>query len=233
MKKLANITAAVLVSSLVLAGCGDDGDKDDSKSSDDAASQTTDANDDTDDDASEDSSDDASDDASDEGDDGDDAGEDTDFGAPADGATIKGNGYSYSIPKDWKDVTANAKKMQGTVDTAAIVAKPTGTFGDNVNVGVNNSPGQTLDGLESSVPGELKAIVPKLERLPRVTIDGEEAIHHRGDASAQGANYFLEQFVTVHDDDVVIVTFSFDKDTKPGQRDKVVNSILASFDFED
>ncbi|MDN5895815.1 MAG: DUF1795 domain-containing protein [Nocardioides sp.] len=228
MKKLANLTAAVLVSSLVLAGCGDS-DKD-AKSSDDAASQTSESpSDDASDNASEDGAEDPSADSSDDTDDT----AKSDFGKPADGATVKGAGYSYSIPSDWKDITKEAKKVQQSVDTAAGVAKPSGTFRSNLNVGINDAPGTTLDQLEKAVPAQLKSMSPNLKSLPRVSIDGHEAIHHRGDASQQGTKYFLEQFATIDDDGkVMILTFSFDPDTKQADRDKVINSVLAGLKFD-
>lgn len=224
MKKLANITAAVLLSSLVLAGCGDDGDSDSSGTAGEAASETSESPGEDTSDASDDASDDTSDDAD---------LKDTDFGKPAAGATVKGQNYSFTIPKEWKEITQEAKKIQPSVDTAAGEANQTDTFRDNVNVGFNNSPGATLEQLEASVPQQLKQLAPKVESLDHVVIDGQEAIHHRGVASLKNTKYFLEQFATVDDDGkVMIITFSFSPDVKPADRDSLIRSVLAGWKFD-
>lgn len=232
MKKLANITAAVLLSSLVLAGCGDDSDSDASGTAGDAASETSESpSEESSDDSSEEASDDASADASDDADESD--LEDTDFGKPAPGAKVKGADYSYTIPKEWKEITQEAKKIQPSVDTAAGEAQQTDTFRDNVNVGFNKAPGATLEQLEASVPQQLKQLAPKVKTLDHVVIDGQEAIHHRGVAALKNTKYFLEQFATVDDDGkVMIITFSFSPDVKAAERDKVINGVLAGWKFD-
>lgn len=227
MKKIAQITATLLLSSLVLAGCGDD-DKD-SGSAGDPASETpsSETSEETSETPSEETSEETSEEPTEE-----ESAEtpESDFGDPATGATIKGDGYTYKIPGNWQDITAEAKQVQGTVDSAAGEANPSDGFRDNINVGFDQAQGASLDQLKASVPDQLKSLVKDLEVLDHVTIDGLEAIHHRGAAALGQTRYFLEQFAAIDDQDrIAIITFSFSRDVKPADRDKVINSVLASW----
>lgn len=153
---------------------------------------------------------------------------DTDWGTPATGPVVTGEGYAYRVPETWGDVTGRAKKVQASVDSAAAEKAATDGFADNISVGYQ-SPDLTLEELESSMPTQLRSLVENLEALPHVTIDGEEALHHRGPAASGGTKYFLEQFAALQDDRLAIITFSFGRSLPAKERDAVIDSVMASW----
>ena len=152
----------------------------------------------------------------------------TDWGKPATGPKVTGTGYTYRVPTIWADVTKRAKTMQARVDTAASEKAATDGFADNLSVDVG-SEDVTLDQLATSIPVELEALVKKLEALPRVTIDGVEALHFRGPARSAGTDYFLEQFAAVHDGGVVVINFSLGRSMTAARRDALIASVMASW----
>lgn len=198
MKKLAQVASTLLIAGAVLAGCGND-----DKNGDDAKSAEPSATQS-------------------------DVIEDTDWGEPATGAELTGDGYTYSVPKTWADITKRARSLQASVDSAASEKAATDGFADNINTGFQSSD-MTLDALEKSMPTQLKGLVNDLETLPRVTVDGIESLHHRGPAVSAGTKYFLEQLAVPLDGRIAIITFSFSRDLPEKQRDAVVSSVMASW----
>ncbi|KRF13991.1 hypothetical protein ASG90_14425 [Nocardioides sp. Soil797] len=208
MKRLATAATAVLLSMALVTGCGD-GD-DDSKKSEPSESPSSSASTPT----AEESEPPA----------------DTDFGKPAKGALIKGDGYSYRMPAAWIDMTKSARTVQKSIDSAAGEASFDDGFKDNVNVNFAKAPGSTLDDLEASVPDQLAKQIKKLDIRPRVVLDGVETLHYRGQVVDGASKYYLEQFTTIDDDGrITIITFSFSPDLAKAERDIVVNGVLASW----
>ena len=89
MKKLAQVAATLILAAVALAGCGD-GDENGGDAKSAEPSPTRSE-----------------------------AIEDTDWGRPATGPQIAGDGYTYSVPKTWADITTRARSLQASVDTAA------------------------------------------------------------------------------------------------------------------
>lgn len=200
MRKLAQVTTALVLAAVVLGGCGDD----DADGGDASTSEPTSTPSDT--------------------------VEDTDWGKPATGPAITGDGYTYRVPKTWADVTKRAKAMQSSVDSAASEKAATDGFADNISVGYQSSDA-SLEDLEASIRRELRSLVEDLESMPPVTIDGEEALRHRGPAASAGTKYYLEQFATLKDDQIAIITFSFGRSVAAGERDALVASVMASWNW--
>ena len=198
MKKLARVTTALMLAAVVLAGCG--GDEKSTGDPQNADPSTTES----------------------------DPIAETDWGKPATGPVISGDGYTYRAPKGWRDVTRGARSVQSMVDSAASEKAATGGFAENVTVGFQAS-GASLDQLEEAVPARLGSMVKDLQTLPRVTIDGVESLHFRGPAVSAGTKYFLEQLDAVQDDRIAIIIFSFSRDLPAGKRDAVVSSVMASW----
>jgi hypothetical protein len=213
MKKLARVTTTLMLAAAVLAGCGgDDKDSNDAKAGDPATTQSESTQSEST--LSESTQSDSI--------------EDTDWGESATGPEITGDGYTYRVPQGWGDVTKAARKLQSFVDSAASEKAATDGFADNINVGYQ-STSATLDELEESLPTQLGALVKDLETLPRVTIDGVEALHHRGPAVSGGTKYFLDQFAALQDDRIAIITFSFSRDLPADEREALVSSMMASW----
>jgi hypothetical protein len=212
---LPRLAATALVATLVLAGCGND--DPDAASSGDAATSS----------ASESTSESASETPSEEP---------SVNEAPK--AQLKGDmvgkGYAYDLPEGWTDTTKQARQLQATIDTAAAEKEPADGFSDNLNVGYQAGSSATLDQLEASVPSQLANLVKKgdLEVLPRTEVGGVEAIHHRAPAKLGATEYFLEQFAAVTDDgDVAIITFSFSRKVPEAERDKVISTVIDSWQW--
>ena len=169
MKRLARLTATVVLGSLVLAGCGNDDDS--GSTSGGKATSGSSASESTSESATESPSETTS---------------ESESGGPLEG-DIVGKGYAFDLPDGWSDTTKKAKTLQATIDTAATEDNPSNGFADNLNVGYNNVGEATLDQLEATVPDQLKNLVKEgdLDVLPRTEIAGVEAIHHRAPAAAR------------------------------------------------
>jgi hypothetical protein len=198
MKKLARVTTVLMLAAAVLAGCGGDDQRSDDPQAGDPSTATADTV------------------------------EETDWGKPATGPVISGDGYTYRAPQGWGDVTKGARSVQSMVDSAASEKAATGGFAENVTVGFQSS-GASLDQLEEAVPARLGSMVKDLETLPRVTIDGVESLHFRGPAVSAGTKYFLEQLDVVEDDRIAIIIFSFSRDLPARKRDVIVSTVMASW----
>ena len=147
---------------------------------------------------------------------------------------IVGKGYAYDLPEGWVDTTKEARELQASIDTAAAEKEPADGFSDNLNVGYQAGSSATLEQLEASVPSQLANLVKKgdLEVLPRTEVGGVEAIHHRAPAQLGSTDYFLEQFAAVTDDgDIAIITFSFSRKVPKAERDKVISTVIDSWQW--
>jgi hypothetical protein len=198
MRRLARVATTLALAAAVLSGCGDD----DAGNGDEVSSGPTSTPSDT--------------------------LAETDWGEPATGPVIRGKGYTYRVPKTWGDVTEQAKKMQGSVDTAAAEKGATDGFADNISVGYQAFDGM-LEDLRSTMATQLEILVAHLEVLPNVTMDGEESLHHRGPAASAGRKYFLEQFATLRDGRIAIITFSIASSMPAKERDAMIASIMSSW----
>jgi hypothetical protein len=201
MRKLAQVTTAMVLATLVLSGCGADAGDGDETDGDPTATPSAPL-------------------------------AATDWGRPATGPVITGTGYTYRVPKTWGDVTARAKKVQASSDSAASEKAATDGFADNISVGYQSTDA-TLAELEAVLPAKLRSLVKKLDTLPHVTIDGVEALHHRGLAQSAGTTYFLEQFAVLRDGRVAIINFSLGQSLPVAEREAMVASVMASWTWSD
>ena len=216
MKRLARLTATVVLGSLVLAGCGNDDDS--GSTSGGKATSGSSASESTSESATESPSETTS---------------ESESGGPLEG-DIVGKGYAFDLPDGWSDTTKKAKTLQATIDTAATEDNPSNGFADNLNVGYNNVGEATLDQLEATVPGQLKNLVKEgdLDVLPHTEIAGVEAIHHRAPAQLGQTKYFLEQYAAITDEgNLAIITFSFARDVPESERNDVISTVIDSWQW--
>ena len=216
MKKLARLTATVVLGSLVLAGCGNDDDPGSTSggkaTSGSSASET----------ASETATESPSETTS-----------ESESSGPLEG-DIVGKGYAFDLPDGWSDTTKKAKTLQASIDTAATEDNPSNGFADNLNVGYNNVGTASLEQLAATVPGQLKNLVKKgdLDVLPNTEIAGVEAIHHRAPAQLGQTKYFLEQYAAITDEgNLAIITFSFARDVPESERNDVISTVIDSWQW--
>ena len=216
MKRLAHLTATVVLGSLVLAGCGNDDDS--GSASGDKATSGSSPSESTSESATASPTETTS---------------ASESGGPLKG-DIVGKGYAFDLPDGWSDTTKKAKTLQASIDTAATEDNPSNGFADNLNVGYNNVGEATLEQLEATVPDQLKNLVKEgdLEVLPHTEIAGVEAIHHRAPAQLGQTKYFLEQYAAITDEgNLAIITFSFARDVPKAQRDDVISTVIDSWQW--
>lgn len=132
--------------------------------------------------------------------------------APANtGPSLKGDGYTLTLPKGWTDSTADFKKLQPTVDTGGKNAADTKDgFADNVNVIVQSSPDIPFDQLKTAIEGQLKtAGSTNIEFKDNAQLDGAEALQVWSSTKGAGDAHTI-QFMAFHNSKIYVVTVSTD-----------------------
>ncbi|MET0821635.1 MAG: hypothetical protein ABWY58_11775 [Aeromicrobium sp.] len=198
------VAALAVVSTLSLAGCGgSDGDSDDTPDAK-ASSATKDAPDDS-----------ADDDAPATG------------TLPATGDVITADGFSFKAPAGWTD----AKDAFPSAAAVAANRQDTDGFSDNINVISDPTVvGADLDALESSAEKVLTGADAKdVEVEDPYEIDGEEAARISAVLEQSGVKYHTEQFAVDHDGKGYVVTFSFSDSVSDDDRDKLAESVIATW----
>ena len=148
----------------------------------------------------------------------------------ADGDSIKGTGYSFTLPTDWEVPTQDIPGTEQT-DTFAANLKDTDGFADNVNViRLDPAPIDDLDDLEKGLVKELEgAGSSDVTVRDRTDIDGDDAVHIASGQNQKGATYLTEQFNAIHDGVSYVITFSFSDTVSQADRDKVADSVLTTW----
>ena len=148
----------------------------------------------------------------------------------ADGDTVKGTDYSYSLPKGWEVPT---QKIPGTEQTDSFAADLTDAdgFADNVNViRLDPAPVDDLDKLEPALTAELEKGGSKdVTVRDRGEVDGDEAVHVSSIQEQQGKQYLTEQYNAIHDGVSYVITFSFSDTVSEDDRDDLAESVLDSW----
>jgi hypothetical protein len=145
--------------------------------------------------------------------------------APADGATISTDDFTYTVPKGWE------QSDQSTALSLAIDLQDKDGFSDNLNVVRDNTVvGVKGDELEEAIEKVLTGVrAADITTKDRIQIDGEEAVHIGAVFETNGKKYRTEQYALGHDDSGYVITFSFSPDVTAAQRDKLSESILATW----
>jgi hypothetical protein len=150
--------------------------------------------------------------------------------APADGETISGDGYSFSLPSGWAVPTDQAPPTG--VDTFAADLEDADGFADNVNVVLSPSGEVTSDQVETLGLDELEgAGATEVEVLERTTVAGAEAAHLTALLSASGAEYRIDQYYPSHDGQTYVVTFSFNDTVPEAERSALADAVLGSWEW--
>ena len=147
---------------------------------------------------------------------------------PADGDAISTDDFTYTVPKDWEE-SPNSSAITLAVDT-----KDPDGFADNINV-IKDDTVVGLEGkkLEDAVKKVLEDVsATGIAVKDPVQVDGEEAVHVGAVFDSNGTRYRTEQYAFSHDETGYIVTVSFSPDVPTPERDKISESILATWDWE-
>jgi hypothetical protein len=157
---------------------------------------------------------------------------------PSTGKAMAGTGYVYNLPQGWEDITAQLKQNQPSIDTGGRAKPATPPFTANMNTlttpsKVSGAPtADDLDALAAQIRGEVKTLAPKIQTRPHVTIAGAPAVHQEGDANSSGTKFYLVQYFAIHKNKNYGLTFAFPKGASAGEREKVVQPVLASWKWK-
>ncbi|HVK43538.1 MAG TPA: hypothetical protein VM429_01405, partial [Micropruina sp.] len=125
------------------------------------------------------------------------------------GATLKGQGYTLTMPEGWVDATEAFKKLQPTVDTGGKDSDDTKDgFNDNVNVITQSSAELPLAQLADAIKTQLeKAGSTDIEFKDNVQLQGRVALQVW--STTKGANgAHTIQFMTFNDGKIFVITVS-------------------------
>jgi hypothetical protein len=147
--------------------------------------------------------------------------------APATGATVVGNGYSFTAPEGWGEQDNSV--APGT-DTVAVDLAPTGPFASNVNVVLSPSGAFTADQVEAAAGAELETSgATDVAVLDRLTVAGSESAHITAVMDISDLTYRIHQYYVTDDDQTYIVTFSADVAVSDDDATAVAESVLATW----
>jgi hypothetical protein len=125
------------------------------------------------------------------------------------GDTVSGTNYTYSLPgEQWVDATADAAAAGTVVDSAAAWGEQIDGSRANVLVEAASAEG-TLEAQRDGWETNLTSGGSNLERLPNVSIDGENAyaVQLQG-TNSSGTEIFQTVYLTVHQEIVYSIGFS-------------------------
>jgi hypothetical protein len=153
---------------------------------------------------------------------------------PADGDSIKGTGYTYSVPEGW---AVPDQEIAGTeqTDTFAADLKDSDGFSDNVNViRLDPAPVTDLGKLEDGLKAELEnAGSGDVKVGDRTEIDGDETVTITSVQTQNDKKYLTDQFNAIHDGVSYVITFSFSDTVSEADRNDLSSSVLASWKWTD
>lgn len=150
--------------------------------------------------------------------------------APATGDTLTGDGYSYRVPEDWGAPPGPVPGFDP--DSLAADLDDTDGFADNLNVILAPGPAVGADDIERVGVRELEgAGATDVAVEDRLAIAGEESAHLSAMLASNGSTYRIDQFYPSHDGQTYVITFSFSQDLPGDERDEVIGSILASWEW--
>jgi hypothetical protein len=136
--------------------------------------------------------------------------ETTETSAPA-GDTIEGAGYTYALPEEWQDVTAQAAGSPGAIDSVS--AWGSKLNGGRANVIVESGPTGGEDDVEvlrkQWVKNMSGSTGVKPQAIPGTTIDGERAIGTQIQrTNEKDVEIVQTAYLVVHDGNVYSIALS-------------------------
>lgn len=119
---------------------------------------------------------------------------------------IAGDGYTFSIPEGWKDLSDDP--AGAAADSVVRISDPTASFGTNVNVVVAPTGGITdIESQRQEIAREIKRQVGSVEPIGDITIAGEKAIGQYANG-LRGQDVELIQYFTIHEGNVYVLTLT-------------------------
>lgn len=150
--------------------------------------------------------------------------------AAADGTSVIGDGYLFTVPDGWGKPTGVATPS-GADAFAADLSDKDG-FADNVNVVVLKSVEASPAQAESEGAQGLKSIgATEVTVQDRTTVDGEGTAHLSALKASKGVKYRIDQFYVSHSGATYIVTISVSSSVSKSDRDELVSSVLSGWSW--
>lgn len=137
---------------------------------------------------------------------------------PATGDTLRMPHSMVRVPVDWHadPRIVPTQRDAGDDDTSS-----------TISLGEINAFGATLSPDQLARNWFRSTIYPlKPRKLPTVEVDGVEMYHLSGKIQPLT---WLEEYGAVVDDRIVTLTFQFSPEVRPAQRDRIAESVLATF----
>lgn len=151
----------------------------------------------------------------------------------ATGIRVTGEAYAFNAPVGWREITDRLARSGAEVD-AGVGEDPAEvtTVRENLSVSVVPHPGMTLDAYERSAARSLAYLIEELETYDREVIDGHEAVHVGGEANTGEASFVFEQYAVVRGDTMYTVSFTLDAGRPEADRHHLIDSVLASWEWQ-
>jgi hypothetical protein len=147
--------------------------------------------------------------------------------AAATGATVVGDGYSYTLPEGWAE--QDAAVAPGT-DTVATDLGATGNFATNINVVLSAAGAFTPEEVETAAANELESSgASGVTVLDRLTVADGEAAHITAEMTSAGLTYQIHQYYVTNADQTYIFTFSFTDAVADAEAADIAESVLATW----
>jgi hypothetical protein len=146
---------------------------------------------------------------------------------------LAGAGYSFALPEGWQDATDQFKEYSELIDAGAVNAAQAGqAFSDNVNVLRNADQAELPPAqAEQQFTDELRTVASRVEVQPPASIDGVDVLHLTGRTDAGEVTARTDQYVAFVDRAYYVVTFSYGTSTPRRQREEEVAAMLDSWSW--
>ncbi|MCK6079129.1 hypothetical protein KZX37_00680 [Microbacterium sp. EYE_5] len=150
--------------------------------------------------------------------------------APADGETVAGEAYGFTLPQGWGFPDGAPDTFDET--TFAAFLDDQDDFADNLNIITSPAGEVSPEQVESVGVDELEgAGATDVTVLDRVTAAGQETAHLTAGFEQDGVEYQIDQYYLTDAGQTYIVTFSFSPDVSQEDRDQIAQSVLATWQW--
>lgn len=150
---------------------------------------------------------------------------------PATGDEVEADGFSFTAPEGWVDVT---DKIPGYTPAAAYSA-PNATDGFSANVNVLQEPnaaGVSMDEVVEQGTQQLEAAgFTEVEAEDTIEVDGAETAVLTAQGAQNGVQYRTRQYFALADDAAWVITFSFPANSDEADRTKLAESVMTTWSW--
>jgi len=151
--------------------------------------------------------------------------------APATGDKAEGEGFSFTVPEGWRDITDEIPGFSPEVAYAA----PEPQDGFTTNINVLKEPGFSGRSTEEVVEATAEQLgtmgFQEVQQLDPFTLDDKKIGVISATASQNSVTYRTRQYFVGGDDKGWVVTFSFPASSTPDEQKKLAESVMTTWDW--